>query len=773
MKRLLLFAIIAIVAVSLSIVGCSKDKEQDPIQWKFEVKADKDTISNLALNDIVPVTYVVNRKYNEGATMQYRVNLDKSQGFTIYDNNDNEVKDFGFQNLTSDTLKLKYKGTFQGIHSLSVTFKNSKDERVDKRVTFDYNIKNKNKTFSIEQKAITNLDNIVQGQDVELSFEIKEEAQTQENFQIQFLSFDAADERLQKSKIYLNNNEVQTNKWYSISKDFINKIQLNSFNAGTKKLVYELKNSVYTERKELDINVKNAVISLKNITLKADDIYINEPFKIECEVEKTHPNNKKIEYKTWLSSGNPANFNFLTITYKSLEINDGNLFPLEFKANSAIEYVLNIQVKDEYGNESEVKRISIIVKNNDFTIEQILNTNLENVEQGQEVKIILKAKEDRLSNELFEIQFLGFDTTDSNLQNSKIIFNNEEIQLKKWYTFNKNSDNQLSIKSFKSGSKKLIYQIKNSSITKSKEVDINILPEQFNVKAETPFKKIVPEKPFNFKLIIETKNHNKEVRYFIHSNMKKLIYDNKVYLKGENIHIQFDNEKEKKEIELQGIIDMNTKNSDIIVNNSDNISKSTTPNAVILTPLTINKISLLGKSYFNINDHYVPTGLIRSVFYIGKKTSLKKDEDIQKENIMYKIIFQKEEKNGKGKIEKIEKELSHIDIFETPSPNFTSEEEKHDLEPDYERNNYENVKILYESEWRNDGLAYKDNVSIEIYYKNKKVYEAKDIKGFYKNLLSINPSTNKTYSKNFWNILQSVKVAEDRIFYENYDHISK
>lgn len=360
MKKLLLFAVIAIVAFSLSIVGCSKDKEQDPIQWKFEVKADKDTISNLALNDIVPVTYVVNRKYNTGATMQYRVNLDKSQGFTIYDNNDNEIKDFGFQNLTSDTLKLKYKGTFQGIYSLSVTFKNSKNERVDKRVAFEYGIKNKNKEFNIEQKVNANLNNITQGQDVELSFEVKEVANTEEEFQIQFLKFDEADEYLQKSKIYLNNNEIEINKWYSINKGSINKILLNSFNAGNKKLVYQIKNSVYTKDKELDINVKKATISLKNLTLKADKIYINEPFKIEGKVEKTYSNVKNIEYKTWLSSGNAAHLKDITNTYRSYKLSDeNNIFSLEFNAVNVGNFTLKIQAKDEFGNESEVKEFNI------------------------------------------------------------------------------------------------------------------------------------------------------------------------------------------------------------------------------------------------------------------------------------------------------------------------------------------------------------------------------------------------------------------------------
>ena len=91
MKKLLLFAVIAIVAVSLSVVGCSKDKEQNPIQWKFEVTAKTEKIeTGLGTNDIVPLEFLINKEYESGATITYNVISDKTN-FNLTDKEGNEL----------------------------------------------------------------------------------------------------------------------------------------------------------------------------------------------------------------------------------------------------------------------------------------------------------------------------------------------------------------------------------------------------------------------------------------------------------------------------------------------------------------------------------------------------------------------------------------------------------------------------------------------------------------------------------------------------------
>ena len=372
MKKLLLFAVIAIVAVSLSVVGCSKDKEQDPIQWKFEVKADKDTISNLALNDIVPVTYVVNRKYNTGATMQYRVNLDKSQGFTIYDNNDNEIKDFGFQNLTSDTLKLKYKGTIEGNHSLSITFVNSKKIRVDKKTVFDYRIKEENKQFSFVVEGGEG--DIYQSENVFYTLKIKDNKNSKNSYKIKFTSFDEKDMNLSKSYIKVQENNVRMNEWLDFEGKEI-RIITNSHSYGNKSIFFQVTNGEQTQKHSIFQKVIKKQAEISNIDvklvkganekiLKNKEILVNDTVSCNINIKFNYKEkDKELFYRTWTTERSQESFveNITKGEYKkfTLDSNDKIFSKMRFTKEGV--YEVNVQVKNELENESEIEKFIIYV----------------------------------------------------------------------------------------------------------------------------------------------------------------------------------------------------------------------------------------------------------------------------------------------------------------------------------------------------------------------------------------------------------------------------
>ena len=273
------------------------------------------------------------------------------------ENTNNEYQKYTLPPNKEFTLELQVKkiGTFKYM----IQFR---DEFGTESSPIPFTVKVVNNDFNIEQKINTNLNNVFQGSNIDIDFEIKEDLPSTEAYQIQFLSFDPADQYLEKSKIKLNNAEIQPNKWYSIEKGIINKIILTPFYFGNKKLVYQIKNNDYTKDKELAINVNKTNISIQNLSLRYHRegiVYINEPFSISGKIEKTYPNNGKIECKTWLTNGDKNKINSVTDTYTSYVLNTDNVFHSDFSISEAGNYTLNIRFKDEFGNESEVKTFNI------------------------------------------------------------------------------------------------------------------------------------------------------------------------------------------------------------------------------------------------------------------------------------------------------------------------------------------------------------------------------------------------------------------------------
>ena len=729
----------------------SKEKE-----LSINIKKTSISIKNLSLN--TDKIYIdkefklegkIEKTYSENKNIEYKTWLSAGDN-TKFKDLANTYKNYEL--LKDNMFSLTFKAAEVGRYVLKIQ---AKDEFGNESEIKEFQINVIGNEFAVEQKLRSDINNLTQGQEVQIDLEVKEGHNTNEQFQIQFLSFDPSDIYLQKAKIKLNGqNNIQLNKWYTLNKNSLNNIALATFNSGNKKLVYQVKNSMYTKNNELSFNVKKATISLNKLSLKTikGRVFIDETFKVEGTVEKTYPTNKSIEYKTWLSSGNSSNIRELTNTYRGYELSQDNMLSLDFRITNAGNYTLKVQAKDEFGNESEVKEFPIVVKNNDFEIEQIFNSNPthKGVQQGEETKITLRVKEEYSTNEVFEIQFLDFDQSDPSLQKSKITFNNEIVQLRKWYSFDKNSDNQLKIISFKSGSKELSYEIKNSAYKKGKKIGINVLPETFTLKTFIPFKKIVPNKPFEFHFTVEAKNHNKEVNYLADFKMK-VKYNGRTYLAGEKIPIELENGQTKKEFEMEGIVD-NPNNSSfdhIHVKNSDNIEKDIWLNTDILTPIKIDRISFFGRTSCTSRAWNPLRGgwycdERTSVFYTGGNgTNIRIDDIIlqDKENVRYKIILTRHDDNGyHGEGEKtIEIILSQDEVLLYR-------------------------KIHEEKTDADESHIFDDNMRIEVFYKNKKVYEAKNIKGFYR----------KVYlDENSWNNIQIINITEDKIFYENYDHIAK
>jgi lipoprotein len=495
MKKLLLFAVIAIVAFSLGIVGCSKDKEQDPIQWKFNVTAKTEKIeTGLGTNDIVPLEFLVNKEYESGATITYSIISDKTN-FNLTDREGNELAQNRKYELVGTSLKINYKGLEQGLHTIKVIFENDKKVSITKIITLNF------VNYDFEYKITTaKKGEIYQAEEVLYNLEISNKNINAGDYEIKFTSYDDADPNLEKSVITFNSQKVEINKWYKISNLSNSEITIKSFYSGEKNLSYSIKNKNIVRNLILQqtVNKRGIVVTTSDVS-KTNISKIGEQFKLKALLNKT-PNklSNKIYYKTWITISPEAPDEGITTTnneYKEYSLTDEGYFEILLEAKKGGIYKYNIQFKDEWGNESLTTTKNITVDNKDFNIKVTQNYNTNEIYQGKELVNLIKIEQlQNVTNENYHIRFISFEDKDVSLSKSKIIFKHndinpaeEELVMNEWKSLSEEDLLKgffIKLKSFYTGIKKVKFEIKNSVSTKQYEFEINVKPIEYSIELE-------------------------------------------------------------------------------------------------------------------------------------------------------------------------------------------------------------------------------------------------------------------------------------------------
>ena len=499
-----------------TIINNSSEKQEKISQ---NIKASEIEVKNLSFNKLTTNTLgdnlqlrgFINKTPALSKGIQYRtwiVEVPNEQKDGV-ENTDNTYKDFTLPDNNEFVLNVKVKK--YGTYKYMLQFK---DEFGTESAPTSFDIKAIDKNFEVEQ-IVPNLENVIQGQDIDINFTVKEVSNNEnETYQVQFLEFDKLDENLRKSKIYLNDTEVQLNKWYIIERKVANHIKLNVSTAGNKTLKYQIKNSIYDKTNTVTFNVKKTTISLKNLTIKATKIFINEPFKIEGIVEKTYSKNKNIEYKTWLTLGNAPHFNGLTNTYKPISLSSDNILSLNFYATDASNYKLYIQAKDEFGNESDIREFPITVNYKTFAIKQV-NDVLTDKYQGQDISFVSSIEADNNQNGEYKVKFLAFDSQDINLEKSYVKLNGVPIKFNVEYSF-KEINNSIVVNSFHHGNAKLVYEVWRAEMPNykvKKETDINIKKAPISANLNINKTKILTNTSFTIQGKVNTLSREGKIYY--------------------------------------------------------------------------------------------------------------------------------------------------------------------------------------------------------------------------------------------------------------------
>lgn len=323
----------------------------------------------------------------------------------------------------------------------------------------------------------------------------------------------------------------------------------------------------------------------------------------------------------------------------------------------------------------------------------------------------------------------------------------------------------------------------NKGVSVTKEIPLEVVEkkqtEEFSVSFKAKTNKIMEKKPFEFSLEfnIPNRGHYTSVEYFVTFEQMQVKYEGKYYQPGEKIPVTIANKAKEFEVKMIGKIEeglyetsdskspdnyfiydliFNSKFSGI-VKNSDNIEQKIELKKLPKFYIPIIFKGAFIKYFFWSYDKtcagvYLPGGgCIGSYDYDYKEviklglfeknkednyissSFLLRDEQIDKKNI--KINFYLEKKEGSYDLIKTVEDITNL----------------------YTGENAANIHEKYMGE--NVSNPYKDNMRIEVYYNNKKVYEVKNISNVMCD--GCDPSGYK---------IKRLEFPEGEIKYEHYDN---
>ena len=872
MKKVMLLLSAIILAYA---VGCVKEAEQPPIEYKYSVEATNEDFSDKGVNETVSLPFSIKTEYDfEKVPMKYKVETDK-QG--VIKNGDETILPNDVYTMTSPELNLSYEGKEAGEHTIKVTFFNDNT----KKATMTKEIKLKYIEYEYTLEALSAKNSVYQGEAADFEYKLTPKDETKkEGYTITFKSYDDQDIKLERTNITFNGQRIEFNKSYPIENLSSFKIQVIPFYAGAKSLKYEIKNKTGKREGDIAIEVKQNVFEVAGNLDKTPIGAAGEIVNFVGTVKKEPLYAKKLKYKTSIIQGTAEGIetnDWKEITYEGNEIK----IPVKILKNGQYQYKISFQ--DEFGNQAE-KILPINSKANyRFRVDVEGRTN---PIQGEEVTYKLKiVREEPRLNSNYRI-ILGKEIEGDDIAKRSIITvsgtkiagkeNEYDVQENNSDPLNIEYYTNVKIKSFSAGAKKLKYKIyryargeagetvdgyiefnvqaaefrlENGQLDKTQiqnegevitysakitkggssrtlkyktvviegnksgikttnnsdwedielpsdniiKIPINILKEgqykyqmlfrdefgneigtdileigyrekeKFNATFSRSDEKIKLGKPYDSNITIYVENdktHNPSVEYFISFENTKVKYGDKIYNKGEEILVKTDKKEKSIDFNFSIISDESNFNErgfysyfKVYIRNSDGASKNMNVWAENFRYLKINGMYL--KFSFFSYTHYSQHGNGYYHFKEVLNAAVNREGDVIDSTVNeedVKIKFYLLSTKGKG----MDDVTGRKNIDEDVEKNF------------YTYKSFvidKTTKTVYDSGdlgWvrHNEGddavkakRQHEGNVRIEVFYKDKKIYEA----------------SASNIELNHDELVPYVKFTNGRVYYQNYD----
>ncbi len=246
----------------------------------------------------------------------------------------------------------KYTGNVSGTHEIKINVKNEKGASKEEVFSLPYAISD----FTHTKEGGSGP--IYQGVETMYLMKIVPGAgQSTTDYQIKFNTYDG--------QIKYNGVAAELGTWYKIVNidSFTTSLQTNT--AGQGKLTYTIKNSTISKDYEIQQTITARQVSIESLNFSPSNIAVNTQISLSGIIVKSPENvNTTIQYKTWISSASNSNMNGIQNTgnvYTNYALGSNGSFLTNVNALAAGTYIYNVQVKDEFGNESEVKSFEITV----------------------------------------------------------------------------------------------------------------------------------------------------------------------------------------------------------------------------------------------------------------------------------------------------------------------------------------------------------------------------------------------------------------------------
>lgn len=347
MKRVILLFIAIVFAW---FVGCVKEAELPPLDFKFSVDSPNESFADKGVNEAVTLSFEVKADYYfSKVPMKYKVETDKDASISVGGESvlPNEV-----YTLENPNLELSYVGKIAGQHNVKVIFFNGNTKK--DRVTKEFKLKYVEYDYTLEE--LSGRHSAFQGESVDFEYRlIPKSEEDDRNYTITFKSYDEADVKLERSKVLLNGEVITLNKSYAIADLSKFVIGIQPFHFGTKSLKYVIKNKTGQREGAIALEVKQNTLQVSGDLDKVPVGYKGEVINFVGKIKKEPLHVRSFKYKTVLTEGTPGGVELND--WKEVSYNNDDIsIPIKVLENGS--YQVKITFQDEFGNETE-KIISI------------------------------------------------------------------------------------------------------------------------------------------------------------------------------------------------------------------------------------------------------------------------------------------------------------------------------------------------------------------------------------------------------------------------------
>lgn len=346
--------LMAFVSISLIFNSCRQDGDWDNVgadRYSFTIERDKDFIEK-GVGEKNQLTYNINPSYKFEAfemKLKYTSNLNgflSLNGVVLEQNKE--------YTLTKQNNIFEYVGNVSGTHNVKLLSSNSKGFTKEETFELKYGVSEFTHTFQggngdlYQGEPSYYVMKIVPGQ-----------GQPTTGYKIKFVSY--------TGEIKMDDIAVQTGQEYNLTNITNFKVTLTTNQVGNGALHYTISNATVSNDYSIQQDIKKKQLIVESMDINNTSVIPNTAMSLIGVIKKSPvtPNNT-VQYKTWISNSSNNTTNGIQNTnnvYIPYSLGPNGSFTYNFNAIQPGNYTYNIQFKDEFGNESDVKSYTLKVEN--------------------------------------------------------------------------------------------------------------------------------------------------------------------------------------------------------------------------------------------------------------------------------------------------------------------------------------------------------------------------------------------------------------------------